>query len=258
MSNKSSRKSAGKVAVLAMLLALVIIFICVPVSISGISLAMCLVPILISALVQSFGITAILTLIMAIGLWASAFVSASPVAAIFRNPLVGIVPRLAVGLVAYGLYHGLLRLASSYLNGYDAVKPGDAEYKQAKSKAYAMRAGFAIAACLLGTLSNTLLVSLNIWLCYIVGNMPIDSNLPMAFFEGAVVINAVIEAVAFTVLVPPIAAAIDKAGYGIKSKRKLKRAPVDKELGDIDNCRNEDTPCLEDRAVNEIEGNNNR
>ena len=40
MGKKFARKSAGKIAVLAMLLALVIIFICVPVSISGVSIAM--------------------------------------------------------------------------------------------------------------------------------------------------------------------------------------------------------------------------
>ena len=224
MGKKFARKSAGKIAVLAMLLALVIIIICVPVSISGVSIAMCLVPILISALVQSFGITAILTAIMAVGLWASAFVSASPVAAIFRNPLIGIVPRLAVGLVAYGVYHGLSRLAASSLKRYDEVKAGDGDYKKARARAYAVRGGFAAAACLLGTLSNTLLVSFNIWLCYIVGDMPIDSNLPMLFFEGAVIVNAVIEAVAFTLLVPPIAAAIDKAGYGIAGRKRHKRA----------------------------------
>lgn len=217
---KFAAKSAGKIAVLAMLFALEVVFICVPVSVSGVSLAMCIVPVLIAALVQSFGITMILTLIMALGLWASAFVSASPFAAIFRNPLVGIFPRIAVGAVAYGIYHGLLKLAGKKLSLLDSVKAGQPDYKVSKAKSAAMKTGFSMAACMLGTLTNTALVSLMIWLCYVVGDMKIDSNLPVAFFEGAVIVNAVIEAVAFTLIVPPIAAAVSKAGYTIKGKKR--------------------------------------
>lgn len=46
--------------------------------------------------------------------------------------------------------------------------------------------------------------------------MPIDSSLLPQFFQVTLAVNATIEVAAFTILVPPIVTALNRAGYGRK------------------------------------------
>lgn len=215
------RVSARTIAVVAVLFALEILFICVPVSVAGVSLALCLVPVMVAAMTQSRSVTAILTVLMAVGLWASSFVSASPLAPLFRNPIVALPARLAVGIVAYALYHGLSALLRRrYDSLCETVGKETEEYRKLLRKYNVAEHAVMMAATLLSTLTNTAIVCLMIWLCYIVGSFPIDSSLPAVFFQGAVAVNAVIEAAVFTVIVPPVVWAVRKAGYGVDGRKK--------------------------------------
>ena len=212
--------SAQTVAITAVLTALEIIFIFVQVPpIAGATLAFCLVPVLVSAMTQKKGVTAFLSVLMACGMLTSAYTvgAGSLLAPVFRNPLVAIPPRLAVGLVAYLSYHGLNKLVEKrFAPKLSALAPGSSEYKSVNRKKQAAVYGVASFTAFAGTLTNTGLVCLMIWLCYMVGNMPIDSSLLPQFFQVTLAVNATIEVAAFTILVPPIVTALNRAGYGRK------------------------------------------
>lgn len=213
--------SAKTVAITAVLTALEIIFIFVQVPpLAGATLALCLVPVLVSAMTQKKGVTAFLSVLMACGMLVSAYTvgAGSLMAPVFRNPLVAVPPRLAVGLAAYASYHGICNLVKKKFDG-KLAQAGSEEYKSLNIKKQAALYGAASFTALLGTLTNTGLVCLMIWLCYIVGNMPIDSALLPQFFQVTLAVNACIEAVAFTILVPPVVTALHKAGLSVNKVR---------------------------------------
>lgn len=211
--------SAKTIAITAILTALEIIFIFVQVPpIAGATLAFCLVPVLVSAMTQKKGVTAFLSVLMACGMLVSAYTvgAGSLLAPVFRNPLVAVPPRLMVGVVAYLSYHGLNKWVDRRFNPKLAALPlGSDEYKSVNRKKQAAVYGVASFTAFVGTLTNTALVCLMIWLCYIAGNMAIDSALLPQFFQVTLAVNATIEVVAFTILVPPIVTALNRAGYGI-------------------------------------------
>ena len=223
--------SAKTIAITAILTALEIIFVFVQTPpIAGATLAFCLVPVLVSAMTQKKGVTAFLSVLMACGMLVSAYTvgAGSLLAPVFRNPLVAIPPRLMVGVVANLSYHGLNKRVDRRFNVKLAALPPDSvEYKATNRKKQAAVYGVSGFTAFVGTLTNTALVCLMIWLCYIVGDMEIDSALLPQFFQVTLAVNASIEVAAFTILVPPIVAALHKAGYGVNKGVKSVRAAAE-------------------------------
>lgn len=101
-----------RITLLALMLALTILFCFVPVQIGTITLALMILPTIILALVSDFKTTLFMGTMMGVVNLIAWYTSkaGSPVAPIFQNPIVCIVPRIMVGVCAYWVRSGLEKL----------------------------------------------------------------------------------------------------------------------------------------------------
>ncbi len=101
-----------RISLLALMLALTVIFCFVPIQFGAITLALMILPTLIISQTCSFSTSAFMALMMGIINYIAWFTTKapSPVAPIFQNPLVCILPRLMIGITAYACRKGLERL----------------------------------------------------------------------------------------------------------------------------------------------------
>ena len=115
MAKSTERNKMGKtklIALLALMLALTIIFCFVPIQFGPITLALMILPTLILAQVCDFKISLFMGLMMGLINYIAWFTTkaASPIAPIFQNPLVCILPRVLIAVVAYWSRVGLEKL----------------------------------------------------------------------------------------------------------------------------------------------------
>lgn len=101
-----------RITLLALMLALTILFCFVPVQIGTITLALMILPTIILALVSDFKTTLFMGTMMGVVNLIAWYTSkaGSPVAPIFQNPVVCIVPRIMVGVCVYWVRSGLEKL----------------------------------------------------------------------------------------------------------------------------------------------------
>lgn len=101
------------ITLLALMLALTIIFCFVPVQFGTITLALMILPTIILAQVASFKTSLAMGIMMGIVNYIAWFTTkaASPVAPIFQNPLVCILPRILIAVVCYFTRYGLQKCA---------------------------------------------------------------------------------------------------------------------------------------------------
>lgn len=197
-----------RIALLSIMLALTIVFCFVPVQIGPISLAIMILPVLIIAQVEDFKMTTILSFMMGcINLiaWYTTK-AASPIAPIFQNPIICIVPRTLIGVVAWLTSHGLQKL----------IKPSIKKGLQ-----IALEQGSIILSTALGVMSNTVFVGIFTLLFYnnstLKTGVAIDIEYILAWFG----LNFAVEVIAFSLLVPPIVLALKKAKLaGVKPINK--------------------------------------
>ena len=197
-----------RIALLSIMLALTIVFCFVPVQIGPISLAVMILPVLIIAQVEDFKMTTILSFMMGcINLiaWYTTK-AASPIAPIFQNPIICIVPRTLVGVVAWLTSHGLKKL----------IKPSIKKGLQ-----IILEQGSIILSTALGVMSNTVFVGIFTLLFYnnstLKTGVAIDIEYILAWFG----LNFAVEVIAFSLLVPPIVLALKKAKLaGVKPINK--------------------------------------
>ncbi len=201
---KLSIMTTKRIAVLSLMVALIIVFSFVPISFGPITLALMIVPVLLIAQVDDFWSTAILGLFLGVINYIAWFTTkaASPLAPIFQNPLVCILPRLLIGVVAFFVGKGLRAL----------VKRIDKPLKKHQiSLIDNVISGVATA---LGVVTNTLFVGIftliffnNKTLGTGASTFVIDINYILAWFG----LNFAIEVVAFSILIPSISYALKKA-----------------------------------------------
>ena len=197
-----------RIALLSIMLALTIVFCFVPVQIGPISLAVMILPVLIIAQVEDFKMTTILSFMMGcINLiaWYTTK-AASPIAPIFQNPIICIVPRTLVGVVAWLTSHGLKKL----------IKPS-----VKKGLQIILEQGSIILSTALGVMSNTVFVGIFTLLFYnnstLKTGVAIDIEYILAWFG----LNFAVEVIAFSLLVPLIVRALKKAKLaGVKPINK--------------------------------------
>ena len=197
-----------RIALLSIMLALTIVFCFVPVQIGPISLAIMILPVLIIAQVEDFKMTTILSFMMGcINLiaWYTTK-AASPIAPIFQNPIICIVPRTLVGVVAWLTSHGLKKL----------IKPSIKKGLQ-----IILEQGSIILSTALGVMSNTVFVGIFTLLFYnnstLKTGVAIDIEYILAWFG----LNFAVEVIAFSLLVPLIVRALKKAKLaGVKPINK--------------------------------------
>ena len=115
MAKSTAKNRLGRtklIALLALMLALTIIFCFVPIQFGPITLALMILPTLILAQVCDFKISLFMGLLMGLINYIAWFTTkaASPIAPIFQNPLVCILPRVLIAVVAYWSRIGLEKL----------------------------------------------------------------------------------------------------------------------------------------------------
>lgn len=100
-----------RICLVALMLAITIIFCFVPVQIGTITLALMILPTLVVAQVCDFKTTFAVAAFMGVINYIAWFTTkaASPVAPIFQNPLVCVLPRILIGVVSYFVRYGLQR-----------------------------------------------------------------------------------------------------------------------------------------------------
>ena len=243
-------KKSKRIAILALLLALTVILSVIPIRVSSATLALTLLPVLVLALTQDFLTGLLGGLVMGVTSLVMAFTvgAGSPTAPIFQNPLVSILPRLFVPVVAFSVMKGLSALAkrirrkrSSEFSAaaepvsedipaeraYDgACADGSPDEDGAGADGAQNAAGADAAkkdelprllqalidgvACLAGVLTNTGLVLEMMWALY-GGKSVNDTLISPEFMTAMLSINFVIEVVLFPLITPPVIYAVRKS-----------------------------------------------
>lgn len=246
---KFALKKSKRIAILALLLALTVILSVIPIRVSSATLALTLLPVLVLALTQDFLTGLLGGLVMGVTSLVMAFTvgAGSPTAPIFQNPLVSILPRLFVPVVAFSVMKGLSALAKRIRRkrsheglaaaehvsedipaerAYDGADGACADGSSDEESAGADRAGADAAkkdelprllqalidgvACLAGVLTNTGLVLGMMWALY-GGKSVNDTLISPEFMTAMLSINFVIEVVLFPLITPPVIYAVRKS-----------------------------------------------
>lgn len=241
-------KKSKRIAILALLLALTVILSVIPIRVSSATLALTLLPVLVLALTQDFLTGLLGGLVMGVTSLVMAFTvgAGSPTAPIFQNPLVSILPRLFVPVVAFSVMKGLSALAKRIRRkrsheGLEAAEPvfedtpaeraydgadGSPDEDGAGADGAQSAAGADAAkkdelprllqalidgvACLAGVLTNTGLVLGMMWAIY-GGKSVNDTLISPEFMTAMLSINFVIEVVLFPLITPPVIYAVRKS-----------------------------------------------
>ena len=220
-------KKTKRIALLAILLALIVILSFVPLRVSAATLALTLLPVLVIALTQDF-VTAVLGgLLMGVTSLVMAFTvgAGTPTAPLFQNPLVSILPRIFVPVVAFGVMHGLPVVAFGVMHGLNALalrvskKSAPDTASVTKGKQWLIDA----VASVLAVMTNTGLVLGMIWGIY-GGKSVGDTLISPEFMTAMISINFVIELIVFPLLTPPIVFALRKQGCAYVGKPHREKA----------------------------------
>lgn len=209
---KSARSvKTRRVALLAVMLALVVVLSFLPLNLGAAVLALTILPVLVVALTQDIVTSAAAGLLMGLTSCLMAYtVNAGTLTApMFQNPLVSVLPRVCVPLVVFGARTGLSAAVS-------ALSRRRSLYARAEKTCLAA-ADYVSAA--LGVVTNTALVLGMIWLVYggtQVGNAYVSPE----FVMGMVSLNFVIEVIVFPLLSPPIAYAVRRQGCAYLTARQ--------------------------------------
>lgn len=156
----------------------------------------------------------------------SAFIFPSPTAPIFQNPLVSILPRILIGVVAYGVYS----LVEFVFKKCNAKREKALNEYLTKSISTSLGAIFAV-------FFNTLLVLAMIWIVFN-GKQFGDINVNKAYILSLISINFVVEIIVTPALSVPVVFAVDKF-----LKRNQKQVVTDEDILALDERANDDLTC---------------
>lgn len=207
--NPNARRSKN-LAILALMLALTIFFCFFPISFGTVTLAFMILPLLIIAQGYDFQMTMILGVLMAVVNQLAWYTTkaAGPMAPVWQNPLVCMVPRILIGIVSYFVGLGLRKafLHPKYKLGEDGTK-SIVNQKQI----YAIDGVISGISTALGVVTNTFFCGMFTVLLYngkiLTNGTQISLELILTWFG----INFLIEIISFSILVPPIIIALRQA-----------------------------------------------
>lgn len=225
---KSARSvKTRRVALLAVMLALVVVLSFLPLNLGAAVLALTILPVLVVALTQDIVTSAAAGLLMGLTSCLMAYtVNAGTLTApMFQNPLVSVLPRVFVPLVVFGARTGL-SAAVSALSRRRSLS--------ARAEKTCLAAVDYVSAAL-GVVTNTALVLGMIWLVYggtQVGNAYVSPE----FVMGMVSLNFVIEVIVFPLLSPPIAYAVRKQGCAYLAAKKRAEQSAETVADNADVC----------------------
>lgn len=227
--------SIKNITLLALMLALTILFCFVPVQFGTISLALMILPTIILAQSASFKTSLALGILMGLVNYIAWFTTkaASPVAPIFQNPIVCILPRVLIAVVCYFTRWGLQKATflsmirrtcnyeyvreSAYENTRNANEQqsisclNSIKNRNSKSRQIITNQLIYTLSAALGVVTNTLFVAIFTLLFFngtsIAQNTVVTVEYVLAWFG----VNFAVELVSFSLITPPIVLAIKAA-----------------------------------------------
>lgn len=201
--------SAKDIAVLSLMTALTVVFCFVPISFGPITLALMILPTLIIAQVGDLKTTFALGLFMGLINYVAWFTTkaASPIAPIFQNPVICLIPRILIGLVSYGVRKlfekFILKPKYSEVNGQKVLSN--------KKALIALDQVSIILATALGVITNTLFVGLFTLAFFNNKALPSGTVIDIKYILAWFGLNFLIEIIAFSLITPAITVALRSA-----------------------------------------------
>lgn len=203
MLKRKSRTIAINAVFLAILLASTLMSL-IPVAGAGLAV-LSLITLVVASQIEGYRTSLFMGLAFGLLSFALSYISASPTAPIFRNPLVSILPRVFIAFLGYVIYKGIIRLSRRICDKNKSRKNSE---KLINLIASAIGSAFTV-------LFNTLFVLLMIYALYYgkdVGGTAISTE----FIMGLISINFVVEIVGTTLLAPPIVLVVGKYVANLK------------------------------------------
>lgn len=205
-SSEVCMKKSKRIALMAFMLALIIIFNFVPISFGPVTLGLMILPVLIMAQMEDLKMTIVTGLLLGVTNLISWYTvkAGALLAPVFQNPLVCILPRVMIGIVAYAVYHLLSKLLRPKYGEVDGQ-----EVLLNKKQLFISEKAISVTATACGVLTNTLLVGLMALLLFkgqTFGSTAISAQWIATLFS----VNFVIEVIAFPIIVPAIVFALKK------------------------------------------------
>ncbi len=199
-------KKSKRLALLAFMLALIIIFNFVPISFGPVTLGLMILPVLIIAQMEDLKMTILVGLMLGITNLISWYTvkAGALLAPVFQNPLVCIFPRMMIGIVSWSVYHLLTKLLKPKYGMVD-----DKEVVINKNSLIVQEKAISVVATACGVLTNTLLVGLMALLLFH-GQTFGGTAISAKWIAGLFSVNFVIEVIAFPIIVPAIVFALKK------------------------------------------------
>ncbi|MGN0771337.1 MAG: ECF transporter S component [Christensenellales bacterium] len=195
-----------RIALMAFMLALIIIFNFVPISFGPVTLGLMILPVLIMAQMEDLKMTIVTGLLLGITNLISWYTvkAGALLAPVFQNPLVCIFPRVMIGIVSYCVYHLLMKLVKPKWTEIDGE-----QVMLNKKQVFISEKAISVVATACGVLTNTLLVGLMALVLFkgqTFGETAISAQWIATLFS----VNFVIEVIAFPIIVPAIVFALKK------------------------------------------------
>lgn len=212
MINQTVSRRSKNLAILALMLALTVFFCFYPIVFpGGVTLAFMIFPLLIVAQGYDIKMTAILAFMMALVNQIAWYTTKAGhvMAPIWQNPLVCMVPRIAIGIVSYYLGYGLRKL---FMHPVYCTDASGAKILTNKKELDAKDFAISAASTAVGVFTNTALCGLFAIICYNGKVLSDNTMVTIEFILAWFSINFVIEIITFSALVPPIIMALRKAG----------------------------------------------
>ncbi len=199
-------KKSKRLALLAFMLALIIIFNFVPISFGPVTLGLMILPVLIIAQMEDLKMTILVGLMLGITNLISWYTvkAGALLAPVFQNPLVCILPRVMIGIVSWSVYHLLVKLLKPKYGMVD-----DKQVVLNKNALIVQEKTISVVATACGVLTNTLLVGLMALLLFH-GQTFGGTAISAKWIAGLFSVNFVIEVIAFPIIVPAIVFALKK------------------------------------------------
>ena len=207
--SQNARRSKN-LAILALMFALTIFFCFYPIPIpGGVTLAFMILPLLIIAQGYDFQMTMILGVLMSVVNQLAWYTTkaAGPMAPVWQNPLVCMLPRILIGVVSYFVGYGLRK---AFLHPKYVEEQGGKRLVNQK-QIYAIDSVISGVSTALGVVTNTLLCGLFAVLLYNGKMLSNGTQISIEFILTWFSINFVIEIISFSLIVPPISLAFRQA-----------------------------------------------
>ncbi|MDE5991075.1 MAG: hypothetical protein K2H36_05785 [Clostridia bacterium] len=208
--NPRSRRSKN-LAILALMLALTIFFCFQPIPIpGGVTLAFMILPLLIIAQGYDFKMTIILAVLMATINQIAWYTTkaAGPMAPIWQNPIVCMIPRILIGVASYFMGYGLRK---AFLHPKYRIDEDGTRHLINGAQIYAKDSVISGASTAVGVVVNTFFCGLFTVLLYNGKILSSGTKISIEYILTWFGINFLIEVISFTVIVPPIILALRKA-----------------------------------------------